>query len=51
MSDTKQQIEDMSMWLKIFEQKVFESISRLDTRIAVLEAKTHPSEIRKVAHS
>ena len=27
------------------------SISRLDTRTAMLEAKTHPSEIRKVAHS
>jgi len=51
MSDTKQQIEDMSMWLKLFEQEVFESLSQMDTRIAVLEAKTHPSEIRKVAHS
>ena len=27
------------------------SISRLDTRIAVLEGKTKASEIRKVAHS
>ena len=51
MSDTKQQIEDMSMWLKLFEQEVFESLSQMDTRIAVLEGKTKASEIRKVAQS
>ena len=35
MSDTKQQIEDMAMWLKLFEQEVFESLSQMDTRIKV----------------
>ena len=45
------QIDNMEKRLEALGLSIVEALTKLEKRIEVLEEKTNPSEIRKVAHS